>query len=43
MSLLWVATKKLENITWKDVEKDEDNVLKLIEIANSELLKLKQL
>ena len=43
MGLLWEATKKLENITWKDVEKDEDNVLKLIEIANSELLKLKQL
>ena len=43
MGLLWEATKKLENITWEDVEKNEDNVLKLIETANNELLKLKQL
>lgn len=43
MGLLWEATKKLENITWKDVEKNEENVLKLIETANNELLKLKQL
>ena len=43
MGLLWEATKKLKNITWKDVEENEDNVLKLIEVANSELLKLKQL
>ena len=43
MGLLWEATKKLENITWKDVEENEENVLKLIETANNELLKLRQL
>lgn len=43
MGLLWEATKKLENIAWKDVEENEENVLKLIETANNELLKLKQL
>ena len=34
---------KLENIKWEDVEENEGNVLKLIESANNELLKLKRL
>jgi hypothetical protein len=33
----------LENIAWEDVAKDKENVLKLINLANNELLKLKQL
>lgn len=40
---LWEATKKLETITWKDVEQNEEAVLDLIGLANNELLKLNTL
>jgi len=43
LKLLWEAIEKLENITFSDVENDKENVLKLINLANNELLKLKTL
>lgn len=36
----WKRCSDLENITWDDVENDKDNVLKLINLANNELIKL---
>ena len=39
----WDCVYSLEKITWKDVEKDKQNVLKLINLANNELIKLAEL
>lgn len=37
---LWECAFNLEKITWADVENDKQNVLRLIDNANNELLKL---
>ena len=37
---LWEAIEKLENLSWNDVKSNKDNVLKLINLANNEILKL---
>jgi hypothetical protein len=41
MNEMWGYCKKLENINWDDVKKDENSVLSLINLANNELLKLR--
>ena len=43
MFQMWEYCKELKNVTWDDVVKDRDKVLTLINLANSELLKLKTL
>lgn len=40
MYAMWEYCKKLEKVTWNDVENDEANVLELIRLANNELSKL---
>jgi len=43
LSSLWDYCFELEKITWEDVKNDKENILMLINLANNELLKLKQL
>lgn len=39
----WDSVSALEHITWEDVKKDKEKVLSLINAANNQLLKLKEL
>lgn len=41
--LFWEAVFNLEKITWEDVKKNKEHVLKLIHKANKQLLNLEQL
>lgn len=43
MYQMWEYCKQLDKITWEDVKNNEDDVLKLIALANQELYKLKKL
>jgi hypothetical protein len=43
MFTMWEYCKQLSLIIWNDVEKDKTKVLELIDLANNELMKLKQL
>lgn len=43
LNSLWDCCFELENISWADVKKDKDKVLKLINAANNELFKLPKL
>ena len=40
--LFWDAVFALENITWQDVSNDKERVLKLINNANNQLMKFKE-
>ena len=43
MYQLWLYCIALSKITWNDVNNDKDRVLELIELANEELQKLKNI
>lgn len=41
--LFWESVFNLESITWEDVKKDKNKVLNLINLANNQLLKFREL